>query len=76
MVAPGAPKARVGGDLGLQGNRVRRHLVLVRPLVVEKVGVAVPPAVQTARNSTSKAWQKFGSILGRTGSRKDILMGL
>ena len=44
-------------------------------LVVEKVRVAVPPTEQTARNSARKAWQKFGSILGRAGSRKDGLMG-
>ena len=54
-------------------------LVLVRPLVVEileKVRLAVPPTEHTARNSARKAWQKFGSILERAGSRKDGLMGL
>ena len=54
-------------------------LVLVRPLVVEileKVRVAVPPMEHTTRNSARKAWQKFGSILGRAGSRRDGLMGL
>ena len=40
-------------------------------LVVEKVRVVE----QTARNSARKVCQKIESILGRTGSRKDGLMG-
>ena len=44
-------------------------------LVVEKVRVVVPPTEQMARNSARKVCQKIESILGRTGSRKDGLMG-